>query len=138
MKRLYLIRGLPGSGKSELAKLIRAGVTDGYAAHIEADDFCYVNGVYQWSADKLAERHEKCRTTTEDAMSRPVPVIIVSNTFTTRAEMQPYYELAVTYGYTVREIAVSGKGLDDMVLSHKTIHGVPQDKIAAMRARWEA
>ena len=41
MKELFLLRGLPGAGKSTLAKSLRG-------THLEADSFFMVNGEYKF------------------------------------------------------------------------------------------
>ena len=58
-------------------------------------------------------------------------VIVVSNTFTQEWEMKPYYDMAKTYGYTVFSLIVENRhgGVNE--------HGVPEDKLEAMRVRFE-
>jgi len=51
-----------------------------------------------------------------------VDKIAVSNTFTQEWELQPYYELAIKYGYYVTCIVVENRH------GNKSIHGVPEDK----------
>lgn len=94
---MILVRGLPGSGKSTMAREIAAGSNFrgpgmGYA-HLEADQFFYENGVYNFDASKLHQAHQRCllnaRTCLEGHQS-----VIVSNTFTTKKELKPYFELA--------------------------------------------
>lgn len=122
MKNLYIIRGLPGSGKSTFAKTL-PGV------HFEADDYFMHSGVYMFNAKKLPEAHEMCQWQVEVAMLNDHETISVANTFTTRKEMQPYRDLAEKYGYTVVVIKCDG--------NYGSVHGVPASAIERMRARWE-
>jgi hypothetical protein len=57
--------------------------------------------------------------------------IVVSNTFTTEWEMDPYYKLAEQYGYRVYSLVVENRheGVNE--------HGVPADKLEQMKQRFE-
>ena len=54
---------------------------------------------------------------------------VVANTFTRRWEMEPYLEAAKHRGVSVRIIEATG--------NWPNVHGVPEDAIERMRARWE-
>ena len=60
MTTLYLIRGIPGSGKSTLGNFL-AGSGTVFAA-IEADDYFVKDGLYVFDANKLHEAHHWCQT----------------------------------------------------------------------------
>lgn len=122
MKLLYIIRGLPGSGKSTLANKL----TD-YVA--EADNYHYINGVYQWKAENARAAHSKCQNQVEDWMIAELPNIAVANTFTRRWEYQIYIDLCEMYGYQYQVI--------ELTSPFKTIHNVPEDHIDLMENRWE-
>ena len=124
MKYLILIRGLPGSGKTTLAKLIARD-----APHYEADQFFMVNGEYRYDAAAIKAAHVWCQRQTENALADGNSCI-VSNTFTRRWEMEPYYAMAEKHGAAVVEAVCRGKW--------PNVHGVPDEVIAKMAARWEA
>lgn len=135
IKVLHLIRGVPGSGKSTLAGIMLAGLwtrvkPEDTAGPFEADIFM-VNerGEYAFDPKRLGECHAKCRGEVEIAMRRGVRHIIQSNTNILHKEMQPYLDLAAQYGYEVQEITVKA--------NFGSVHGVPEDKLASMRARFE-
>jgi predicted kinase len=123
MKTLILLRGLPGSGKSTFAKTL-GGI------HIEADHYFMKDGEYKFDASKLKQAHEHCRTSTEGWMIEGYN-IVVSNTFTTSKEMQPYYELAEKYGYQVYSLIVENRH------GSTSIHSVPDDTLDKMEKRFE-
>jgi predicted kinase len=129
-KNLFLLRGLPGSGKSTLAKMISD-------THFEADMyFVDKNGNYNFDVTKLKNAHEWCQDQVNMAMILNITtgdnsVIVVSNTFTQEWEMEPYYKLAENYGYKVFSLVVENRhgGINS--------HGVPEDKLDAMKNRFE-
>lgn len=119
---LYLVRGLPGSGKSTFsAKLLKSGVAQ---RHNEADQFMYENGVYKFDYKKLALCHEECLSWTKYHLDEGYDTV-VSNTFTTLREMDPYISL----GYPFTIILCEG--------NYGSIHNVPQRTIDKMRERFE-
>jgi predicted kinase len=125
-KMIYLVRGIPGSGKTTLAKQLAPNWV------FEADHYFYDNdGNYNFIASEIKEAHKECQQYVGYAMESNTPKIAVSNTFTQEWELQPYYELAIKYGYYVTSIIVENRhgGINK--------HGVPEDKIQLMKDRFE-
>lgn len=121
MPKLYIFRGLPGSGKSTKAKAIGC-------FHIEADSYHVKNGVYDWKAENQSKAHQFCTNMVTQAMVHGVDVA-VSNTHTMGWEFKKYIELAKTYGYDVQVIRCTGE--------YGNTHGVPEESLAKMKARFE-
>lgn len=124
-KVLYIVRGIPGSGKSTFAKELTSNV-------FESDQF-FINddGEYKFDFTKIKEAHADCQSNVESAMSSSIPKIAVSNTFTQEWEMVPYLDLAKKHGYMVFTVIVENRhgGVNQ--------HGVPDDKLELMRNRFE-
>ena len=135
MKNLYIVRGLPGSGKSTFAKKL---VGDDFLV-CEADKYFIdkETGEYNFDFTKIKEAHKFCQDTVETYMKDSLlndqfyQDIAVSNTFTQEWEMKPYFELAKQYGYQVTSLIVENRhgGVNE--------HGVPEDKIEQMKNRFE-
>ncbi len=124
-KILYIVRGVPGSGKTTFAKQLTSNA-------YEADQyFVDENGDYKFDFTKLRDAHKECQNNVRMAMMSSTPKIAVSNTFTEKWEMEIYFNLAKEYGYTVFSIIVENRhgGLNQ--------HGVPDDKIRLMKSRFE-
>lgn len=122
---LVLIRGLPGSGKSTMAR----GTMFEDFEHYEADMFFERSGEYCYDASKIREAHEWCQLQTLKALANGKRVV-VSNTFTRRFEMEPYFEMCKTFGIKPRVMEATGNWLN--------VHGVPAEVIEKMRQRWES
>ncbi len=130
---LFLVRGLPGSGKTTFANHI----WNEYAV-CEADKFFYdKEGNYNFDASKIKDAHAWCRNEVETRMKdhqinqQYYPEIVVSNTFTQEWEMKDYYELAEKYGYKVVSLIIENRH------NGKNVHGVPDEKLEIMRNRFE-
>ena len=130
MKNLYLLRGLPGAGKSTLASQLGD-------VHFEADMyFTNENGQYIFNPADLKKAHQWCQDQVNTAMilnhtSEINNNFVVSNTFTQEWEMEAYYKLAESYGYRVFSLIVENRH------GGENLHSVPEDKIQAMKDRFE-
>ena len=154
MKRLILMRGIPGGGKStrsrELAMIhIENG---GRSVAILATDYYHMEGdKYIFKADLLGQYHEMNHAEAEAFMKRGIELVIIDNTNVRRRDMKPYIDSAKVLGYTVKEVIIGGDKLLpslDKACPHKfadyidlcagrNTHDVPRDAIEKMARRFE-
>lgn len=122
--KLILIRGLPGSGKSTIAKLLTGFI------HLEADMYFIDHaGDYKYDPAKIKFAHEWCYREAKAGLLLGRDVV-VSNTFTRKCEIDPYLDLAEKFGIMPNIIIATGE--------FKNVHGVPDAVVEKMRQRWES
>ncbi|OOG58194.1 hypothetical protein B0E49_04460 [Polaromonas sp. C04] len=115
-----MIRGLPGSGKSTMARVL---AMIGFK-HFEADMFFEREGDYKYDASRIRDAHGWCQRMTREALAKGERVV-VSNTFTQLRELDPYLPMAGN----VRIVEAQGKW--------QNRHGVPDEALERMAQRWE-
>ncbi|XP_008938477.1 PREDICTED: NEDD4-binding protein 2 [Merops nubicus] len=133
---LVLLRGVPGSGKSYLARTLLEDNPGGIV--LSTDDYFYKHGQYHYDPDCLGEAHEWNRKRAKDAFEMRISPIIIDNTNIQAWEMKPYVALAQQFKYKVmfREPDTWWK-FKPKELERRNIHGVSKEKIKRMLERYE-
>jgi len=131
-KTLFLIRGLPGSGKDTIGRQL--------GCVFSADQYfeTLVDGktVYNFDPTKLGEAHKACKEGVVKCLIEGLGPIAVCNTFTQLWELAPYIGLARHYDYRLVILTVES-GLTDEELAKRNLHSCPVEAIRKMRARWQ-
>jgi len=129
---LILLRGIPGSGKSTLGKIILRCIITDEPDVISADDyFMDNNGNYNFDGSKLKEAHNSCQQRCAEKMRNQLSRIVVANTFTQEWEMDAYFEMAKRYKYRVHSVIVENRH------NNSNIHDVPEEKVRDMKKRFQ-
>lgn len=141
MLTLYIIRGLPGTGKSTLARTLAPG------ANFAADDFFEVDGEYRFDPSKLGEAHNQCARNVKNALLNGKSAIdngiiesvsvAVANTFSCRWEYEPYVNMAKKIGARWFTIDLFDNNASLDTLFERNVHGVPRHVFKNMYDRWE-
>ncbi len=130
-KTLYIMRGLPGSGKSAVAEALASGNV--YAA----DDYPGLYGEnMSFNPSLLGKAHEHTKNKIIEAMERGEDKIALANTNTQHWEMAPYIKIAQEKGYYVTFVHVEGT-INPKGEMTKNIHGVPDEALGRMKSRFE-
>ncbi|NXO26658.1 N4BP2 protein, partial [Cisticola juncidis] len=133
---LVLLRGVPGSGKSYLARNLLEDNPGGII--LSTDDYFYKDGQYHYDPDCLGEAHDWNRKRAKEAFEMGISPIIIDNTNIQAWEMKPYVTLAQQFKYRVmfREPDTWWK-FKPKELERRNIHGVSKEKIKRMLERYE-
>lgn len=93
-KVMYIMRGLPGSGKTTMARTLSKYV---YAT----DDFWMKDGEYVFNIERLKGAHRWNVNRVADVLKEGVSPVVVDNTNLEPRDIKPYLLLAMEYDYSV-------------------------------------
>jgi len=121
---LVIIRGLPGGGKSALAKMFER---DGYV-HVENDQFRARSGEYVYDPEEATAVKAWCHRTVKGYL-RQGRNVVVSNTFCELECVEDFIALAKRYGHDYTVIEAKGR--------FGSVMGCDAAGMDIRRARWE-
>ncbi|XP_035398300.1 NEDD4-binding protein 2-like 2 isoform X2 [Cygnus atratus] len=98
-KVLLILRGLPGSGKSTLSRILLGESCDGIV--LSTDDYFRQQDGYMYNVVQLGDAHDWNQKRAKQAMEQGRSPVIIDNTNTQAWEMKPYVEVALEKGYRV-------------------------------------
>lgn len=135
-KLLILLRGLPGSGKTTLSRILLGRSRDGIV--FSTDDYFHHQDGYRYNVNQLGDAHDWNQNRAKQAINQGRSPVIIDNTNTQAWEMKPYVEMAIGKGYRVEfhEPETWWK-FDPEELEKRNKHGVSRKKIAQMLDRYE-
>eukprot|EP00112_Aurelia_sp_Birch-Aquarium-sp1_P002102 Seg1229.2 transcript_id=Seg1229.2/GoldUCD/mRNA.D3Y31 product="2' 3'-cyclic-nucleotide 3'-phosphodiesterase" protein_id=Seg1229.2/GoldUCD/D3Y31 len=134
-KVMYFLRGLPGSGKTTIAKEI-AIIYGHNAAICSADDYT-VNeeGAYQWRQSEYEQTHKLCLEKARSLCEEARNVIIIDNTNIYLDKVQPYFKLCFDYDYIAVIIEPSTPWKYDVEeLARRSEHTASQEIISELKS----
>jgi predicted kinase len=146
-KRLILMQGAPGCGKSTMADILaRHYMSENREVEIHSADRYWYEVVepskpdkYSWDTAMSGKNHVWNQKNVLGAMEAGVDVIIVDNTNTMRKEAAPYVVMAELFGYEVEAVRVD-PGVDVCLARNSkrpSDRQVPADVVRRMHDRME-
>lgn len=137
MATLYIIRGLPGSGKSYMIDEMKVNFSEYVVC--SADHFFMDNkGFYRFDPRRIAEAHEQCKIKALQMMDCRFSVVFIDNTNIRKWEYELYKEMAKAFGYQiVIKEADSPWAKDPKECFKRCVHSVPLEIIERMARDWE-
>ena len=130
---LLLVIGIPGSGKSTIAKKIKDAAERSMNGPInirETDEYLVdpYTHEYHFDPSKLSEYHSECQKGVERDLEDGINVIC-SNTNLTKWERKPYFDIARRTNSYMSIIIMRN--------DYGNVHGVPREKLEQMKAKFQ-
>lgn len=132
MKKVIILCGVPGCGKSTYARSIP------YAVVCSADDFFMKDGVYTFNPSLLGQAHAKCFGDFLTCIGKECPCIIVDNTNIQRWERQNYETVALMCQYDVEyKYWLLKTEKEIQCCLKRNTHEVPESVVRSMLDRFQ-
>lgn len=147
-KRAFILRGLPGGGKSTVARMIKLSIENDEPERpslckiVSTDDFFIdKDGVYQFDPKLLGKYHAMALSSFIEALQPESGVwaVILDNTNTQTWEFSEYVKSAKEAGWDTQIITVGQPKDDGHVIecAARNTHGVPLEAIQRMSKRFQ-
>lgn len=136
-KVLVILKGLPGSGKSYLARMLKQVYKD--AVVCSADHYFMRSGKYQFNPEELTQAHESCQERAKQAAVSGVSVIAIDNTNIRSWNYKYYLGLSRDHHYTPLIMEPQTPwAKNTKELARKNNHGVKKEIIDQKLKTYEA
>jgi predicted kinase len=132
-KKLIIMRGLPGSGKSGAAKrLVRNGVIH------STDDFFVQNGEYVFDNENIERFHHFNFLSSVRSMREGISPVIIDNTNIIAEHCVDYIEAGKMYGYDIIIVEPDASWAFNIEeLMKRNTHEVPRETLVDMLEKYE-
>lgn len=127
-KKVIIMRGIQGSGKSTYASMLHECATeDGMIpCTVSADHFFMGPQGYQFDVDKLSDAHKDCMRRYLQAINAGMSPVIVDNTNINVEDIAPYVAVGEAMGY---EVVITQVNTPPDVAAKRNVHGVGKKQV---------
>lgn len=125
-KIVYILVGVPGSGKSTLIHKMM----DEHTTIVSADHYFMRDGKYRFDRQQLGKAHTSCQNNFELAIKLQTSTIFVDNTNIKARDRKFYIDMALENDYEVQILALPA---DVEASVARNVHGVPAEAIQRMK-----
>lgn len=129
MPSLILLRGLPGSGKTTLAKELSENGK--YPVFSVDDYFTDQQANYKFEFEKNHLAYKQCENNTRISMQNNISKIFIDNVFSLEWEMEPYFKLASEFNYKIFVFTIENRH------GGKNIHDISTEQLKKMAEKYK-
>uniref|UniRef100_A0A7S3JIW3 ATP-binding protein n=1 Tax=Euplotes harpa TaxID=151035 RepID=A0A7S3JIW3_9SPIT len=132
LKYCFIMRGIPGSGKSTVAKRLKG--TDGV---VHSTDSYFINdeGEYVFDKQLLGRHHQLNYQAFCTSIDEGTECVIVDNINLTDKEYKKYQNYATKKGYIVSFVILPM--IPASVAAERNTHSCPESEIAQIIKKWK-
>ena len=134
---IFVLRGLPGSGKSTISEILKLIHKDSLV--LSSDDYFWDVGTnsHKFDKDKIQEAHKWNFDRFKKSIEVKVPIIIVDNSNVKLFHYHHYLDYGQRHNYLVTVVTIPHNDVSDKELTERNIHGVSRETIRRMRKEFE-
>lgn len=125
-KNVYILRSVPGAGKTTFAEELCGGNRSSVICCAD-DYFTDLEGNYNWDVEKIGSAHKWCFNLFEENIADETETIVVANTNTRERDVNKYRNYALENAYKVFVMTIENwhGGVNT--------HGVPDETLDKMK-----
>lgn len=135
MKKLVVLRGIPGSGKSQKAREI---ATEYKGTIVSVDNYFERNGEYKFLDTEISRAYGYVEGQVDILMQQQTQLIIADGIHQSEKHLRGYQALADKYGYELEIQYPDGEHIFDVEHCFRhSIHRVPRRTLQKIKDRFE-
>ena len=131
-KFAFIMRGVPGSGKSTTAQYLAGDIG---VVHAVDDFHTDKDGHFRWDDDCAEERYHQNFEAFAQSCQKGYPIVVCDNINVSRDDYRKYVVCAVEHGYVTSTVTLNK--LNPIEAAQRNKHNVTIEQIENMYDRWE-